>query len=123
VYEKSGHIENANFRRCGLPFNSIRNPKIPFSVRPAADGPDRAGAAVIRLNEALKSFPTSARLWWRWGSQFEMNKTYESGSSLQSRHRIRPKFAQAYACLGMTRVDFGQYGEQSDYTSKRCKEA
>jgi tetratricopeptide (TPR) repeat protein len=67
---------------------------------------------VIRLNEALQSFPQSARLWLALGlANLKMSKNSEAAQAFDHAIELDPKFAQAYAYLGMTRVAVGEYEE------------
>jgi len=112
VYQKSGHIENAiPAMRLAIQLEP-QSEKYRFQYGLLLTDLDAPAAAVIRINEALQSFPTSARLWLALGlANLKMNKTYEAAQAFNHAIELDPKFAQAYACLGMTRFDFGQYGE------------
>jgi tetratricopeptide (TPR) repeat protein len=69
-------------------------------------------AAVIRLEEALKSFPTSTRLWFALGfAYFKLDKNEESAQALKRVIDLDPKFAPAFAYLGLIRAKEGAYVE------------
>ena len=105
VYEKSGHYENA-----------IPAMRLAISLKPDSENyrfqyglllthADAPAAAVIRLDEALKSFPNSPRLWLARGiADLNDNKNVEAARSITKAIELDPKFAQAYAYLGLTRV-------------------
>ena len=112
VYEKSGHYENA-----------IPAMRLAISLKPDSENyrfqyglllthADAPAAAVIRLDEALKSFPNSPRLWLARGiADLNDNKNVEAARSITKAIELDPKFAQAYAYLGLTRVQIGDYDE------------
>lgn len=69
-------------------------------------------AAVIRLNEALKEFPNSARLWLAFGiANLNDNKTVEARAAFERALIINPKLVPALAYLATTFVDQGRNDE------------
>jgi tetratricopeptide (TPR) repeat protein len=70
------------------------------------------GAAIIRLEESLKSFPSSSRLWFALGfANFKLDKTEEAERALRKAIELDPNFAPAFAYLGLIRARTGAYGE------------
>jgi tetratricopeptide (TPR) repeat protein len=70
------------------------------------------GAAVIRLEEALKAFPNSARLWFALGlAHFRWNKNSEAAKAFERATELDARFAPAYAYLGMTLAEVGRNEE------------
>jgi len=110
VYEKSGHLENA------IPAMRLAIQQDPQSefyrfnygmLLINALAPD---AAVIRLKEALETFPNSARLWLALGiAHFKAGRNDEAVKSLTHSLQLDPKYAPAFVYLGMTYVETGQY--------------
>ncbi|MDQ4120270.1 MAG: tetratricopeptide repeat protein [Acidobacteriota bacterium] len=69
-------------------------------------------AAVIRLNEALKEFPNSARLWLALGiANLNDNKSAEARAAFERALSINPKLVPALAYLATTFVDQGRNDE------------
>ncbi|HWT00271.1 MAG TPA: tetratricopeptide repeat protein, partial [Pyrinomonadaceae bacterium] len=112
VYEKSGHIENAiPAMRLAIQRDPQRE-EYRFRYGMLLTNVLAPGAAVIRLEEALKSFPNSARLWFALGlAQFRWSKNDDAAKALRRAIELDEKFAPAYAYLGMTSVELGQYDE------------
>ncbi len=112
VYEKSGHYENA-----------IPAMRLAINLKPDSENyrfqygllltnADAPGAAVIRLDEALKTFPKSPRLWLARGiADLKDGKNLEAAQSITKAIELDSKFAQAYAYLGLARVQIGEYKE------------
>jgi tetratricopeptide (TPR) repeat protein len=70
------------------------------------------GAAVIRLEESLQTFPSSSRLWFALGfANFRLDKNEEAERALRKAIDLDPKFAPAFAYLGLIRAKTGAYGE------------
>lgn len=112
VYEKSGHFENA------IPAMRIAtqldagSEKYRFQYGLLLANADAPAAAVIRINEALKTFPQSKLLWLALGiANFKLNKSEDAARALERAIALDANFAQAYAYLGLTRVNTGQYDE------------
>ncbi|MEP6900096.1 MAG: tetratricopeptide repeat protein [Actinomycetota bacterium] len=112
VYEKSGHYENA-----------IPAMRLAIGLKPDSENyrfqygllltnADAPAAAVIRLDEALKTFPNSPRLWLARGiADLKDNKNFEAAQSITKAIALDSKFAQAYAYLGLARAQVGEYQE------------
>ncbi|MDQ3135622.1 MAG: tetratricopeptide repeat protein, partial [Acidobacteriota bacterium] len=116
VYEQSGHPENA------IPAMRLAIQRDPqsenyrFAYGLLLTNSYAPAAAVIRLKEALDSFPTSPRLLFALGmAHFKQNKNDEAAEFFRRAAEIDPKFAPAFAYLGMTRVALGSYGEGIAY--------
>ncbi len=112
VYEKLGHYENA-IPAMRLAINAqpdSENYRFQYGLLLAdANAP---AAAVIRLDEALKTFPNSPRLWLARGiAQIKDNKSSDAAQSINRAIELDAKFAQAYAYLGLADVQRGEYAE------------
>jgi len=112
VYQSGGYMENA------IPAMRLaieKEPKNDFyraryglllvdSKAPAA--------AVIRLNEALKEFPNSARIWLALGIAQQVDgKSVDARNSFSRVLEIEPKSVPALAYLATSQVEQAQYGE------------
>lgn len=112
VYEASGHIENA------IPAMRLaieRDPKSEayrFRYGMLLTDTKAPAAAVIRLQEALREFPRSSRLWFALGvAQSALDKTEEAARAFERARELDPKFAPAVAYLGMTYDQQGRYSD------------
>jgi Tfp pilus assembly protein PilF len=110
IYQSSGHLENA------IPAMRLaieRDPKnefYRFRYGMLLTDTQAPAAAIIRLQESLKEFPSSARLWFALGvAQFRYRKHDEAAVSFQHAIELDPKFAPALAYLGMTYDETAQY--------------
>lgn len=112
VYQQSGHLENAiPAMRLAIERDPQRE-EYRFNYGLLLTNALAPGAAVIRLEEALKAFPNSARLWFALGlAQFKWSKNNEAAAAFKRAVELDGKFAPAYAYLGMTFVELGQYDE------------
>ena len=73
-------------------------------------------AAVIRLQEALKEFPASAKLWLALGiAQLDDGKTTDAQASFQKALSFDAKSVPALAYLGTTFIERAQYDEAAKY--------
>jgi Tfp pilus assembly protein PilF len=69
-------------------------------------------AAVIRLNEALKEFPNSSKLWFALGvAHFKKQNHTDAGVAFARAAELDPKFAAAFAYLGIVYDETGRYSE------------
>lgn len=112
VYEKAGRYDNA-----------IPAMRLAINLQPDSENyrfqygllltnADAPAAAVIRLDEALKTFPNSPRLWLARGiADLKDNKNVEAAQSISKAIELDPKFAQAYAYLGLAKAQIGDYAE------------
>lgn len=112
VYEKSGHIENA------IPAMRLAIERDPqqeiyrFNYGLMLTNAYAPAAAIIRLEESLKVFPRSSRLWFALGiANFKANRNSEAATAFTRALELDPKFAPALAYLGLTHVELTQYSE------------
>jgi cellulose synthase operon protein C len=112
VYEAGGYVENA------IPAMRLaiaRDPKNEaYQVRYGLLLTDTKApaAAVIRLEEALKEFPRSARLWLALGiAQLNHGKNDDARASFARSLELDPQSVPALAYLGTTHAERGQYAE------------
>lgn len=112
VYEQSGHVENAIPAMRLAIQRDPQSEKYRFAYAVLLTNANAPGAAVIRLEEALKSFPSSSRLWFALGfANFKLDKNEEAERALRNAIGFDPKFAPALAYLGLIRSRTGSYGE------------
>lgn len=112
VYEQTGHFENAiPAMRLAIQRDPQRE-EYRFKYGMLLTNVLAPGAAVIRLEEALKAFPNSARLWFALGlAQFRWSKNDDAAKAFTRAVELDANFAPAYAYLGMTFVELGRYDE------------
>lgn len=112
VYEQTGHVENAiPAMRLAIQRDPQRE-EYRFKYGMLLTNVLAPGAAVIRLEEALKAFPDSARLWFALGlAQFRWSKNDDAAKAFTRAIELDANFAPAYAYLGMTFVELGRYEE------------
>lgn len=112
VYEKAGRIENA-IPAMRLAVNlQPDSENYRFQYGMLLTNADAPAAAVIRIDEALKIFPRSSRLWLARGIAFlKDNKNAEAGESIDKALALDPKFAQAHAYLGLVKLQTGDFLE------------
>ena len=112
VYEQSGHVENAIPAMRLAIQRDPQSEKYRFAYAVLLSNSNAPGAAVIRLEEALQSFPSSSRLWFALGfANFKLDKNEEAERALRKAIDLDPKFAPAFAYLGLIRAKTGAYGE------------
>jgi tetratricopeptide (TPR) repeat protein len=112
VYEKTGHIERA------IPAMRLAIEREPqseqrrFEYGMLLTNAMAPAAAVIRLEESLRLFPDSSRLWFALGiARFKQNQNEEAAQAFARASEMDRKFAAPLIYLGMTRVEKGQYEE------------
>ncbi len=112
VYEAGGYVENA------IPAMRLaiaRDPKNEaYVVRYGLLLTDTKApaAAIIRLEEALKEFPRSARLWLALGiAQLNHGQNDDARASFARSLELDPQSVPALAYLGTTHAERGQYTE------------
>ena len=112
VYEQSGHVENA------IPAMRLAIQRDPqsernrFAYAVLLTNTNAPAAAVIRLEESLREFPSSSRLWFALGfANFKLDKNDEAERALRKAIELDPKFAAAFAYLGLIRARTGAYDE------------
>lgn len=112
VYEQSGHIENAIPAMRLAIQRDPRSEKYRFAYGILLTNAYAPAAAIIRLEEALKVFPDSSRLWFALGlAHFKLDKDAESARALKRAAELDPKFGPPFAYLGMMRAKAGAYAE------------
>ncbi|HEU4931870.1 MAG TPA: tetratricopeptide repeat protein [Pyrinomonadaceae bacterium] len=112
VYEQSGHVENAIPAMRLAIQRDPQSERYRFAYAVLLTNSNAPGAAVIRLEEALKSFPSSSRLWFALGfANFRLDKNEEAERALRKAIDLDPKFAPAFAYLGLIRAKTGAFAE------------
>ena len=112
IYQKSGHYENA-IPAMRLAINLEPNSEnYRFQYGLLLTDADASAAAIIRLDEALKTFPNSPRLWLARGiADLKDNKNNEAAQSISKAIALDAKFAPAHAYLGLVKAQIGEYAE------------
>ena len=122
VYERSGHLENAI---PALRLAIQRDPqseKYRFAYGLLLTDAYAPAAALIRLEEALKSFPNSPPLWFALGLAHFKNENPEKAEEAFKRSlELNPNFASALAYRGMIRVQTGAAAEGITLYEKALK--
>ncbi len=122
VYEQSGHIENAIPAMRLAIQRDPQSERYRFAYAVLLTNAYAPGAAVIRLQEALETFPASSRLWFALGlAHFKHNKSDEAAKAFQRAIELDERFAAAFAYLGVTRVELGAYAEGISLYEKALK--
>ncbi len=112
VYEQSGHVENAIPAMRLAVQRDPQSEKYRFAYAVLLTNSNAPAAAVIRLEESLKSFPSSARLWFALGfANFRLDKNEDAERALRKAIELDQKFAPAFAYLGLIRAKTGAYAE------------
>lgn len=112
IYVASGHVENAIPAMRLAIQSDPQNENYRFRYAMLLTDTKAPAAAVIRLEEALKTFPRSAKLWFALGvAQAALDKNDEAAKGFTRAIEIDPKFAPAYAYLGMVHDQQGQYAD------------
>ena len=111
VYEQAGHPENAIPAMRLAIQRDPKSEKYRFAYGLLLTNAYAPAAAVIRLEEALKTFPDSPRLWFALGlAHFKQDKDQEAARAFGRAAAFDPKFAPAYAYLGLLSVRKGDVG-------------
>jgi tetratricopeptide (TPR) repeat protein len=110
LYELSGHVENAiPAMRLAIEADP-KNEFYRFRYGMLLTDTKAPAAAVIRLQEALQTFPRSARLWFALGiAHFSNHNGDEAAKAFERSLEFDPKFAPALAYLGLLQAEQGQY--------------
>jgi Tfp pilus assembly protein PilF len=112
VYERSGHIENAIPAMRLAIQHDPQSEAYRFSYGLLLTRALAPAAAIIRLEEAIKLFPRSPRLWFALGiAHFKQSKNNEAAAAFKHALELDPKFAPALSYLGLTYEELGQYEE------------
>ncbi|HYP26262.1 MAG TPA: tetratricopeptide repeat protein [Blastocatellia bacterium] len=112
VYEASGHIENAIPAMRLAIERDPKNEAYRFRYGMLLTDTRAPAAAVIRLQEALKEFPRSARLHFALGvAHSAEHKSDEAAKAFSRSLELDPNFAPAIAYLGMAYAEQGRFHE------------
>jgi tetratricopeptide (TPR) repeat protein len=110
VYELSGHAENAIPAMRLAIERDPKNEDYRFRYAMILTDTKAPAAAIIRLQEAIREFPNSPRLWFALGVAQSANyRTDEAGKAFERALELDPKLAPALAYLGMTYAEQGQF--------------
>jgi Tfp pilus assembly protein PilF len=116
VYEAAGRIENAiPAMRLALA-RDPKNEAYHFRYGLLLIDASAPAASIIRLREALKEFPSSARIWLALGiAQLIDGKNPEAEESFNRSLELDPKSVPALAYLGTTHAERGDYAQSLAY--------
>jgi Tfp pilus assembly protein PilF len=118
VYEQSGHFENAIPAMRLAIQRDTKSEVYRFQYGLLLTNAMAPKAAVIRLTEALELYPDSPRLWLGLGiAHFKAGNNPEAVKAFTHSLKLDPKYAPAYAYLGMANVEVGNYRKRSAPTS------
>ena len=110
VYEADGHYENAIPAMRLAVSRDPQNEVYHFRYGLLLTDSHAPAAGIVRLQEALKQFPNSARLWLALGiAQFTYGQNAEAENSFKHSLTLDQKLVPALAYLGVTYVERGQY--------------
>ncbi|HEX6717346.1 MAG TPA: tetratricopeptide repeat protein [Pyrinomonadaceae bacterium] len=110
VYEADGHFENAIPAMRLAVSRDPQNEGYHFRYGLLLIDSHASGAGIVRLQEAVKRFPNSARLWLALGiAQLVYGQNAEAENSFKRSLALDPKAVPALAYLGVT------YAERSMY--------
>jgi len=110
VYEADGHFENAIPAMRLAVLRDPQNESYHFRYGLLLTDSHAPKAGIIRLQESLKQFPNSARLWLALGiAQFTYGENAESENSFKQSLALDPKAVPALAYLGVTYAERVQY--------------
>jgi Tfp pilus assembly protein PilF len=116
VYEAVGRVENAiPAMRLALA-RDPKNEAYHFRYGLLLTDARAPAASVIRLNDALKEFPSSSRLWLALGvAQLTKGDNAEAEASFNRSLSLDPKSVPALAYLGTTYAERGDYARALAY--------
>lgn len=110
VYEAGGHYENAIPAMRLAVQRDPQNEIYHFRYGLLLTDSHAPAAGILRLQEALKQFPNSARLWLALGiAQLTHGQNVEAENSFKRSLTIDTKLVPALAYLGMTYAERGSY--------------
>jgi len=110
VYEADGHFENAIPAMRLAVQRDPRNEMYHFHYGLLLTDSHAPAAGILRLQEALKQFPNSARLWLALGiAQLTYGQNVEAENSFKRSLTLDAKLVPALAYLGMTYSERGAY--------------
>jgi tetratricopeptide (TPR) repeat protein len=112
VYDRAGYIENAIPAMRLAIARDPANEKYHLRYGLLLTDSKAPGAAIIRLQEAVKEFPNSSRLWLALGiAELNDGKSDDAQKSFERSLELDPKAVPALAYLGFTYAERGQYDE------------
>ncbi len=110
VYEADGHYENAIPAMRLAVQRDPQNEVYHFRYGLLLTDSHAPAAGILRLQEALKQFPNSARLWLALGiAQLTHGQNVEAENSFKRSLALDTKLVPALAYLGMTYAERGSY--------------
>ncbi|HEU4837045.1 MAG TPA: tetratricopeptide repeat protein [Pyrinomonadaceae bacterium] len=110
VYEADGHYENAIPAMRLAVQRDPQNEAYHFRYGLLLTDSHAPAAGIIRLQEALKQFPNSARLWLALGiAQLTYGQNQDAENSFNRSLALDTKLVPALAYLGMTYSERGSY--------------
>lgn len=110
VYEADGHYENAIPAMRLAVQRDPQNEAYHFRYGLLLTDSHAPAAGILRLQEALKQFPNSARLWLALGiAQLTHGQNVEAENSFKQSLTLDAKLVPALAYLGVTYGERGQY--------------
>ena len=116
VYQADGHYENAIPAMRLAVLRDPQNEMYHFRYGLLLTDSHAPGAGILRLQEALKQFPNSARLWLALGiAQLTHGKNVEAESSFKRALAVDAKLVPAIAYLGVTYAERGAYDKAIDF--------
>jgi len=116
VYEADGHYENAIPAMRLAVQRDPQNEIYHFRYGLLLTDSHAPGAGIVRLQEALKQFPSSARLWLALGiAQLTYGQNAEAENSFKQSLGLDAKLVPALAYLGMTYSERGAYEKAIDF--------
>ncbi len=112
IYQSSGHIENAIPAMRLAVERDPKNEAYRFRYGMLLTDTKAPAAAIIRLQEALKEFPRSPKLWFALGvAQFTYRKHDDAAVAFKHAIELDPMFAPALAYLGLIYDETGMYAD------------
>ena len=116
VYEAQGQYENAIPAMRLAVQKDAQNEIYHFRYGLLLTDSHAPAAGIVRLQEALKQFPTSARLWLALGiAQLTYGQNAEAENSFKQSLAFDAKLVPALAYLGMTYSERGAYEKAIDF--------
>ena len=116
VYEADGHFENAIPAMRLAIARDPKNEAYHFRYGLLLTDSHAPAAGIVRLQEALKQFPNSARLWLALGiAQLTHGQNVEAENSFKQSLKLDAKLVPALAYLGLTYAERGQHEQAIDF--------
>jgi protein O-GlcNAc transferase len=112
VYEAGGYVENAIPAMRNAIARDPKNELYHARYGMLLVDTKAPAAAIIRLREALREFPRSARLWLALGiAQLQMETAEDPTEALGNALKFEPQSVPALVYLGAAHADRGRYDE------------